>query len=385
MSELLKKFKSSIIVHMILGYVFVTSGLIVNFLQLMTLIVWPFDRLLYRKLNCYLNYVFYSNYSFMAQHWSGSTLELYAKKEVAEHFNKENIVICMNHKYDIDWMMGIVAAQNINVLDGVKVMFKNSLRYLPVFGFFWICTENIFLKRNWEEDSKTLIKSLSAVFEFPKDHFFNINIYAEGTRFTEEKHKASVEYAKSKGLPIYKHHLLPRIKGFNLLMQSGRNTIKSIFDCTLVLKTDIGANPTIMMIKDGIPVKGKLYINRIPISEVPIDDETKLTKFLYDMYERKDKIFEELNETGELKSLENVVKLDIKKNNYDLYIVLTWIVLLLPASTIYLAQALWFGSMTLKSIFLLVVCLMYGIINILIVNCTTDLSSSSFGLSKKAK
>jgi hypothetical protein len=64
-----------------------------------------------------------------------------------------------------------------------------------------------------------------------------------------------------------------------------------------------------------------------------------------------------LNETGELKSLENVVKLDIKKNNYDLYIVLTWIVLLLPVSAIYLAQALWFGSMTLKLIFSLVVVL----------------------------
>ncbi len=44
------------------------------------------------------------------------------------------------------------------------------------------------------------------------------------------------------------------------------------------------------MVKDGIPVKGKLYINRIPISEVPIDDEAKLTKFLYDMYERKVKL-----------------------------------------------------------------------------------------------
>ena len=49
-------------------------------------------------------------------------------------------------------------------------------------------------------------------------------MYAEGTRYTEAKHKASIEYAKSKNLPIYKHHLLPRIKGFNLLMQSGRNT-----------------------------------------------------------------------------------------------------------------------------------------------------------------
>ena len=39
----------------------------------------------------------------------------------------------------------------------------------------------------------------------------------EGTRFTQEKHAASVEIAKQKGLPILKHHLLPRTKGFTLV------------------------------------------------------------------------------------------------------------------------------------------------------------------------
>ena len=39
----------------------------------------------------------------------------------------------------------------------------------------------------------------------------------EGTRFTKEKYEASVEIAKEKGLPILKHHLLPRTKGFTLL------------------------------------------------------------------------------------------------------------------------------------------------------------------------
>ena len=126
------------------------------------------------------------------------------------------------------------------------------------------------------------------------------------------------------------------------------------------------------MIKDGIPVRGYLYMKRIPIAEVPVDDEDKITKFLFDMYERKvriifstlnfriikinfqDKIFEELIETGELKSNKLVEKVEIKNNKYDLYIVLTWIILLLPISTIYIAQALWFGSFNIKLTFLII-------------------------------
>jgi hypothetical protein len=39
----------------------------------------------------------------------------------------------------------------------------------------------------------------------------------EGTRYTKEKYEASMEIAKKKGMPILKHHLLPRTKGFTLL------------------------------------------------------------------------------------------------------------------------------------------------------------------------
>jgi lysophosphatidic acid acyltransferase/lysophosphatidylinositol acyltransferase len=44
-------------------------------------------------------------------------------------------------------------------------------------------------------------------------------LFAEGTRFTEEKYKLSVEFSKKKGLPVLKHHLFPRTKGFCFLME----------------------------------------------------------------------------------------------------------------------------------------------------------------------
>ena len=44
-------------------------------------------------------------------------------------------------------------------------------------------------------------------------------IFAEGTRLTEAKLQASVEYARSNGLPELKHHLLPRSRGFSMTVQ----------------------------------------------------------------------------------------------------------------------------------------------------------------------
>jgi len=48
------EFKSSFINIFFLGYIFITSGLIINFLQLCSCVIWPFNRELYRKINCYL-------------------------------------------------------------------------------------------------------------------------------------------------------------------------------------------------------------------------------------------------------------------------------------------------------------------------------------------
>ena len=49
--------------------------------------------------------------------------------------------------------------------------------------------------------------------------YFQMAIFAEGTRLTEAKVQASVEYAREHGLPELKHHLLPRSRGFSMTVQ----------------------------------------------------------------------------------------------------------------------------------------------------------------------
>lgn len=57
---LLAYMKTQFVVHLLIGFVFVVSGLVINFIQLCTLVLWPVNRQLYRRLNCRLAYSLWS-------------------------------------------------------------------------------------------------------------------------------------------------------------------------------------------------------------------------------------------------------------------------------------------------------------------------------------
>lgn len=57
---LLAYLKTQFVVHLLIGFVFVVSGLVINFAQLCTLALWPLNKQLYRRLNCRLAYSLWS-------------------------------------------------------------------------------------------------------------------------------------------------------------------------------------------------------------------------------------------------------------------------------------------------------------------------------------
>ena len=67
-------------------------------------------------------------------------------------------------------------------------------------------------------------------------------LFCEGTRFTPDKHKASMEIAKQKGLPVLKHHLLPRTRGFIQCAQSMKSHFKYIYDVTVCFNMLVAIN-----------------------------------------------------------------------------------------------------------------------------------------------
>lgn len=57
---LLAFLKTQFVVHLLIGFVFVVSGLVINSIQLCTLVLWPVNKQLYRRLNCRLAYSLWS-------------------------------------------------------------------------------------------------------------------------------------------------------------------------------------------------------------------------------------------------------------------------------------------------------------------------------------
>ena len=82
---------------------------------------------------------------------------------------KENSFCVLNHKYDVDWVFGWVICQQLNLLGGSKVVLKDSLKYVPIFGWSWMFGEFVFVKRVWDTDYKTLVKDMENIFDYPKD------------------------------------------------------------------------------------------------------------------------------------------------------------------------------------------------------------------------
>lgn len=81
---LLAYLKSLFILQLLMGFVFVVSGLIINFIQLCTCVLWPINKQLYRRINCRLSY------SLWSREYTLVLLFFYLHTIVKMHLRKED-------------------------------------------------------------------------------------------------------------------------------------------------------------------------------------------------------------------------------------------------------------------------------------------------------
>ncbi|CAD5113021.1 DgyrCDS2223 [Dimorphilus gyrociliatus] len=225
--------------------------------------------------------------AFFAQWWSGSDVTLhFENEEDCSSIGHENTLILMNHKYDIDWLMTWIISERIGILPTTKVFVKNSLKYVPIFGWAWVFTESIFLKRSWEKDRKIITRDLQFLHEYPPGYNITLLMFCEGTRFSEKKLEESNKFAAKNNLPQLKHTLLPRTKGFVLTMEGIKDKFDAVWDITIGFRKD-GATPTVQSIFDGKPTKAELYCRRIPIKDIPTDSDKEASDWLYKTFAKK--------------------------------------------------------------------------------------------------
>ncbi|XP_061914330.1 1-acyl-sn-glycerol-3-phosphate acyltransferase delta isoform X2 [Entelurus aequoreus] len=291
--SLVQLLKCHFLSHLILCYVFLVSGLIVNLLQLCTLPLWPLSKQLARKVNCRLAYCIYSQMVAALEWWSGTECTLYTDPKSFSLYGKENAIVVLNHSFEIDFLCGWTFCERFGVLGSSKVLAKKELAYVPIIGWMWYFMEIVFCKRKWEDDRKTVAQSLQNLRDYPEKYWFLL--YCEGTRFTPKKHQNSMQVAESKGLPKLKYHLLPRTKGFWITVQNLRGTVAAVYDSTLNFRNN--ETPTLRDILSGKKYHADLYVRRIPLELIP-EDESECADWLHKLYQEKDSFQELYMQTG---------------------------------------------------------------------------------------
>ncbi|XP_034464439.1 1-acyl-sn-glycerol-3-phosphate acyltransferase delta [Hippoglossus hippoglossus] len=290
---LLQLLKSQFVCHLLIFYVFLASGLIVNLLQICTLPLWLVSKRLARRINIQLCYWVSSQPVAVLEWWSGTQCTLYTDPESYTLYGKENAIVVMNHSFEIDFLCGWTFCERFGVLGSSKVLAKKELAYVPVIGWMWYFMEIVFCKRKWEEDRRTVAQSLQNLWDYPEKFWFLL--FCEGTRLTPKKHVVSMQVAESKGLAKLKHHLLPRTKGFWVTVQNLRGTAVALYDSTLNFRNN--EKPTVLGILSGKKYHADLYVRRIPLEQIP-EGEAECAAWLHKLYQEKDSFQEHYTQTG---------------------------------------------------------------------------------------
>uniref|UniRef100_A0A6A7GCV4 Phospholipid/glycerol acyltransferase domain-containing protein n=1 Tax=Hirondellea gigas TaxID=1518452 RepID=A0A6A7GCV4_9CRUS len=203
-----------------------------------------------------------------------------------------------NHSGGLDFMTGVVLSQTFGVNTGRMMTFmKYSLQFVPTIGWMNYFQGSLFLKRSWDADKLKLERKLTSLTTDYSKPFW-VGLYPEGTRITNKKRIASHEFARGRNLPILQNVLLPRAKGFLILMEKLRSTFDSIIDVT----TAYEGNPIYFR---ELILYGKFNTRAVhmnikfhPIDSVPEDVDGLLKKWLLDSFVTKDSKLEFFKENG---------------------------------------------------------------------------------------
>ncbi|CAG8484150.1 7683_t:CDS:2 [Funneliformis mosseae] len=234
----------------------------------------------------------------LKQSWNGAKIDLDMP---------ERLILIANHQIYADWVYIWVFSYLANAHGAIKIILKDSLKWLPIFGWVRIVYDYdygmrffqfIFLKRNWTVDKGPLSKTLSSL-SASKEPLWLL-IFPEGTVVSDVTRIASKKFADKVGL----HVLLPRSTGLYFCTRSLHKTVDYIYDLTIGLEgVERGEFPeeiyTLLKIyfEGRYPRNIHLHIRRYAISEIP-EDEDKFTAWLRQRWIEKDALLEEFYAKG---------------------------------------------------------------------------------------
>lgn len=278
------------------------------------LLLKPVNAKLYRKLNYKLIYFSWYELISIAEHVSQFKVRMYFKdQESLDHFGKERVLCICNHPFELDWLLVALAMEKFKFAAGLRSFSKSVVKFFPIIGWWLWFNEYAFIHRDFKRDEKILSKSIDNFVNDPNPLL--ILMFCEGTRITPEKYAASIEFAKSRGVDHFKHHLIPRPSGFthcvSYMKKDPSKRIASIYNVQVAVCESLeGQNaPTFHSLLGGLSVTGDVYLERIDIDSIEAEagDHKSLQSYLNGLYHQKDQLVDYHRENKEFPGIKKVI------------------------------------------------------------------------------
>ena len=242
---------------------------------------------------------------FIYVHLAGSRIVVSGLESLPE--DPESALIISNHVSFLDFVPLSRLAQERNMVAYLKYFTKRSVRYIPAFGWAMYLGGFPMLHRRWELDRK----SIEGMFELFKEYRFPIWLvsFVEGSRYSDDKIKASQEFARTRGYKETRWVQAPRTRGIAASLHGVRGShIRAVYDVTLAYhdrKLGWMKSPSFWDVIFG-RVSGLttfVHVERIPIEDIPgaqIEDantrEEQVGKWLRERFIEKDLRLESLRQ-----------------------------------------------------------------------------------------
>lgn len=129
---------------------FLWSGFTINLLQVFNyLVMRKINFLLFTRINYYLMYSAWAQIVTLFDWFFEADFKVYhAKKEQEDEIFADHNIFLANHGYELDWVGAWLVTDKFGHLASCKAMLKSDLKYVPIVGWSWAMSDQLFLDRN---------------------------------------------------------------------------------------------------------------------------------------------------------------------------------------------------------------------------------------------
>ncbi|MCG6949043.1 MAG: lysophospholipid acyltransferase family protein [Acidobacteria bacterium] len=260
-----------------------------NLLQLLSLVLLPFSRDAFRAFNRWCADTWWG-WCVTGAEWINGTRVIFTGDEVPM---REDAMLIANHQQMPDITAIMKFCKTKDRLGDMKYFVKKQLKWVPGLGWGMQFLDCLFIDRDWTSDQEKIRRTFDRLVsgEVP----VHLVSFVEGTRFSLAKLRDAQAYARTHGLPVPRHTLVPRSKGFAASIEGLRSHITTVYDLTIGYENGV---PSLWQYIEGLVTRIHVHVRRFPIEDLPHSADD-LREWLLARWEEKNTLFDHYYATGE--------------------------------------------------------------------------------------